>query len=395
MVLTIYINQNAIKNGNVPPLTDRGVQTAVKDTTKSAKNTINKGLNDISLNDKKSEKIEMLFDWLQVTIQDVLIIDVVMRIFNHKLDDCLCTQSGKFGYNRTFTVGSKIHIMDNTLRYDMGVHLLISGSACRELEKMMSWKDFFSRLETFEAFKFTRIDIAIDTYKNYFTIATLRKKIKKRELTSKFKNATFMEQINIKSTESESASLKFGSMSSDIYIVFYDKLKERKNAGYTIDDSVDFWVRCELRFKHDLSNQLYSKFVLNGYELGDYIQSILYNYIDFKQNSKYKEMYKNGTAHFWKKFLGDVEKLKLTNKPLQTTIQQKRQYAEKQFSRIVSMISAVDNDFYSSLLTLGKIKITEKDMTIINSHLIAENKAPMSYEELQNIITQQIEREEK
>lgn len=382
-------NQNAIKNGNVPPLTDRGVQTPPQ----ISNNALNKGSNEKVRVSKKDTKIEMLFDWLQVTIQDVLIADVIIRIFDHKLDDCLCTQSGKFGYNRTFTIGSKIHIMDNTLRYDMGVHLLISGSACRELEKMISWKEFFSRLETFETFKFTRIDIAIDTYKNYFTIATLRKKIKKRELTSKFKNATFMEQINIKSTESESASLKFGSMSSDIYIVFYDKLKERKNAGYTIDDSVDFWVRCELRFKHDLSNQLYSKFVLNGYELGDYIQSILYNYIDFK-NKNCSRIERCETAHFWKKFLGDVEKLKLTNKPLQTTIQQKRQYAEKQFSRIVSMISAVDNDFYSSLLTLGKVKITEKDMTIINSHLIAENKAPISYGELQNIITRQIERKD-
>lgn len=385
--------QNSYNLFNLPPLTDRGVQTHSLDDEKTSNNTINKGLNDISLSDEKSAKIEMLFDWLQVTIQDVLIADVIMRIFDHKLNDCLCTQSGKFGYNRTFTIGSKIHVMDNTLRYDMGVHLLISGSACRELEKIMSWKEFFSRLETFETFKFTRIDIAIDTYKNYFTIATLRKKIKKRELTCKFKSATFMEQINIKSTESESASLKFGSMSSDIYIVFYDKLKERKNAGYTIDDSIDFWVRCELRFKHDLSNQLYSKFVLNGYELGNYIQGILYNYIDFKEKLSNKRIERNKTAHFWKKFLGDVEKLELTNKPLQTTIQQKRQYAEKQFSRIVSMISAVDNDFYSSLLTLGKVKITEKDMTIINSHLIAENKAPMSYSELQDIITRQIERE--
>lgn len=223
------------KDSLQPPSTDRGVVNT-----------------SVCINTDFKE-VDVVIDWFQCTIQGNDVEDVVKKVFHTSLENCLHTPSGRFGYNNTYTYASTIHIMYHDIRSDMGVHIMLSGSACRELEDLITFKDFFERIILFEVCKVTRIDIAIDTYKKYFDIASLRKKISDAELVSKFRKGTFIEQINVSDGSQESASLKFGSMSSDIYIVFYDKLAERKNAGYTVDDSVDFWLRTELRFKHDLA----------------------------------------------------------------------------------------------------------------------------------------------
>lgn len=354
-------NQKSVQ----PPFTDRGVE------------------NTDTLQTKDFKQVDIVIDWLQVTIQGHPIDEVLKRVFNVSSEICQHTPSGRFGYNNTYTYGEKILVMWHDMRYEMGVHILLSGSACRELEDLMSWQLLFERLITFEVMKITRIDIAIDTYKRYFDIALLRKKISDGELVSKFKKGTYMEQISVSDGTQQSASLKFGSMSSDIYIVFYDKLAERRNAGYTVDDTIDFWVRTELRFKHDLATKLTAKIINNDYKVGDFIYGILYNYLDFKDydcDDSNKSRWQ--TSQFWLDFLGTVSKLELANKAQQSTIQRKRHYAECQMSKMLAMLRIVDNDFYDNLFKLGVKKIGKQDLEIINSHFISQNITPIKMDDI-------------
>lgn len=350
------------------PVSDRGVQNA--DTL------INKGFNDI----------DVVIDWFQCTIQNTSVEDVLKTVFHVTVEGCQHTPSGRFGYNNTYTYAEKILIMYHDTRYEMGVHILLSGSACRELEDLITWKDFFDRILAFNVCKVTRLDIAIDTYKKYFDINMLRKKIQDGELVSKFKKGTYMEQLSISNGSQESASLKFGSMSSDIYIVFYDKLSERKNAGYTVDESIDFWVRTELRFKHDLAVKLTAMIIQNDYKIGDFIYNILYNYIDFKDYDPYdytKSRWQ--TSKFWLDFLGSVSKLSIAPKAQQTTIQKKKSYAEKQLSKTLAMLRIVDNNFYDDMFRKGFDKINQQDLEIINAHLISNNITPLKMADMREI----------
>lgn len=357
-----------------PPFTDRGVVNA--DTL------INKGFNDI----------DVVIDWFQCTIQNTTIDDVIKTVFHVTTEGCQHTPSGRFGYNNTYTYAEKILIMYHDTRFEMGVHILLSGSACRELEDLITWKDFFDRIMTFDICKVTRLDIAIDTYKKYFDINQLRTKIQDGELVSKFRKGTYMEQLSISDGSQESASLKFGSMSSDIYIVFYDKLSERINAGYTVDDSIDFWVRTELRFKHDLAVKLTAMIIQNDYQIGSFIYDILYNYIDFKDYDPYdKTKSRWKTSKFWTDFLGCVNKLSIAPKAQQTTIQRKKSYAEKQLSKTLAMLRIVDNDFYDNMFRKGFDKIKQQDLEIINAHLISENIAPLKMEDMRMIYSRIME----
>lgn len=357
-----------VKNSLEPPFTDRGVV--------NARALCNSAFNDI----------DVVIDWFQCTIQENNIDDVVSKLFHCTTENLLHTPSGRFGYNNTYTYAEKIHIMWHDVRYEMGVHILLSGSACRELEDLISWMEFFKRIMSFDVCKVTRIDIAIDTYKKYFDIALLRKKISDGELVSKFRKGTYMEQLNVSDGSQESASLKFGSMSSDLYIVFYDKLAERKNAGYTIDDSIKFWIRTELRFKHDLAVKILALIIQNDYQVGSFIYDILYNYIDFKDYNPYNEQKTRWeTSSFWLDFLGVVNKMSIASKAQQTTIQRKKNYAEKQLSKTLAMLRIVENDFYEEMFKKGYAKIKASDLEIINAHLIAENITPLTPETIHDL----------
>lgn len=321
--------------------------------------------------------MEVVFDWMQFTVQGVFAYEVVQTLFKVSADTLLHTPSGRFGYNNTVTYGEHILIMWHDTRFEMGVHVLLSGMACRYLESILSWDTFISRIHEFESVKYTRIDVAIDCFKPYFTVGKIREHIVSGNVVSKFKKATYMEQLSIGSGDNESASIKFGSMSSDMYIVFYDKLAERRNAGFEVKEHLDFWTRCELRFKHDLAVKLMSLYMLHDFVLGDYINEILYNYIDFKVNTGKTRKINESTVDWWSDFLGVVTKLQIAPKASDTTIDRKIVYARKQFSKLSVMIKAVRNDFFDELLREGVKKLKPSDLEVVNAHLISIGQTPV------------------
>lgn len=328
--------------------------------------------------------LDMCFDWIQVTFQECSLSDVVRNLFGLELARCNKTNSGKFGYNETYTVYSKCHIMRNTKNLSMGVHVLLSGSACREYEMCFDWQYFFKSCEMMKG-KFTRIDVAIDCYKRYFTVNQLKNKIKKGELVSKFKKSTYVTEYNLSDGSSNSASLKFGSMSSDIYIVIYDKLAERMNAGYSVKSNIKFWTRCELRFKHDLSNSVSSLYLNHNFDLSKFIFKVLYNYLDFKDcgNNKQKTRWK--TSQFWLEFLGDCEKEVISVKAFQSTIQTKKEYAESCLNKLMAMLYCCDNEWIRDLLKSGSKKLNDHDLSVINSFMIENNMKIITKNDVNNM----------
>lgn len=336
--------------------------------------------------------LDMCFDWVQVTFQGIRIDKLIYDLFSVNIDSCSHTCSGRFGYSETYTVFSKCHVMINRKVPSMGVHILFSGSACREYELCFTWDYFFKYCIQNKA-HFTRIDVAIDCFKKYFTVRQLKKKIQNGELVSKFKKSTYITELNISDGSSNSDSLKFGSMSSDVYIVIYDKLAERMNAGYSVKSGISFWTRCEIRFKHDLSDNVAKMYVDNGCDLSKYMFDILYNYLDFKDPTSNKQKSRWPTSDFWKKFLNDCEKQQISVKAFQSTIQQKKEYAESCLYKLMTMLYVCDTKWVRGLIEKGAKNLTKHDMDVINSYMIANNMKIITDEDLEHLLdeNQQLE----
>lgn len=321
---------------------------------------------------KELKPLDMVIDWVQVTFQELSINNVLRIFFGVTPGQCTKTDSGLYGYNCTFTISSKIHVMVNNKRPDMGVHIQMSGSACREYEMCFTWDYFFKQARLLNG-HFTRLDIAIDCYKKYFTVNMLKNKIKNGCLVSKFKKTSYHTQYMIKDGTQHSATLHFGSMKSDIYIVVYDKLAERYDAGYSVADNINFWTRVEIRFKKDNADSMIDNYINDPFSFSSVVMKVLYNYLDFKEEGSSSQKTRWKTCKFWLDFLNESEKLSISNKAVQSSIQQKIDYMENYMSKIFAMCMVCDNSFTRNLAKQGLKKINDYDLSVINSFLMSNN----------------------
>lgn len=296
--------------------------------------------------------------------------------------DIMREDTGLNGYNVRYSFRN-IYIMINSNRPDMGVNILLTGHGCRDFENLdLSWHDFFLKLSKFD-FNFNRIDIAIDLFTSqYFNFKLLNYYLDIGLCVSKFKKTFHLYQQDIKDTSLLSETIQFGSKASDVEITFYDKYKERNNAGYTVDNNITFWLRTELRFRHSKALEVFKNLTENE-DYSSYIMGVLYNYIDFKTfNSSNNQVSRRPTVQWWLRFIGDVSKIKLCTRSSDRTITQKYNWLLNSTSKTQLMCYfadlpniKLDNlsiDLLFKLLVNGSKNIKQKDIVLINDYRISK-----------------------
>lgn len=361
----------------------------------------------------ENQNIEVVIDWFQITIfpshrvkdfgalfpvpySDGVIIYLFKELFNINFNDLVREPRGLNGYDVRYSY-KEISIMNHSQREDMGVNILLTGKGCRDFESLgIGWDLLFNKLKVYEM-NFNRIDIAIDTFDNrYFDLELLKKYIKKGSCCSKFINALFIYNNRLEDGSISSNTIQFGSKASDIQITFYDKLLERSNAGYIIDNNIDFWVRTELRFRHDKAQELFYLLCSNS-NYSDFIFSILYEYIDFKDlKSKDSNISRRKTADFWFNFIGNNKKLKLSTKSRESDIVTKYNWLLESTSRTQLMVylsklhnislDTISIDLVYKFLTKGIETLKDKDIQLINDYRIKNKLVPLSKKEILDYI---------
>lgn len=139
-------------------------------------------------------------DWVEATFQVSDFEHLFDNILGININEFSTDSRGILGYSICYTLAD-LKILINPNEERMGVHLLISGQGCRQLEKHFesqnrNWKIFFSTCLTYNV-SFTRIDVALDDRKPFFKMASLKKKVKKAEIISKFRTCKSIEKIDL------------------------------------------------------------------------------------------------------------------------------------------------------------------------------------------------------
>lgn len=368
------------KNFIEPPLTDRGVQ--------NTSGAIYREKN-------------ILIDWFECTLKNNVHPEIIFTSFLQiPKEEIDVEDSGLYGYKMTYS-WRDIKIMTSLDNSVLGTHVLISGKGCRDIESLnVDWLELFGFLTDNFDMNITRIDIAIDTFTDkYFTLQKLRDYIKNKQVVSKFKSSTEFIQKSLSTSDIESETVWFGSRTSNIQIVFYNKLMERTNASYEVDPNIKYWYRCESRFRNEIAMNLV-KTILNN---GDYIKiinDVLYNYLDFKDIS-YTESNRSRwiTSSWWLEFLETNKKLSLKVNLKESSIVSKKRWlndsvSKSQFMVYVSdlvkdtyTIDMLSSNYIYSILKEGFSKIKDKDMKVINEFRINNGLQPLNKEDLKDIVS--------
>lgn len=313
--------------------------------------------------------LRALVDWVGATFSTDTPPERIADILGLPFGLFVQMDRGAMGYRKQLRFGHISIFYDGTAQ--MGVHLEMSGQGCREFEKMQPyrWDYLFQYIRLYG--KFTRLDVAIDDFKGYFTIGKLVDYVRKGLCSSRFKKAITIESNHVSDGRSAGQTLYFGSPTSRIKVRFYDKFRERQEAQKELEEDVTFWNRTELELRDERADVMAEE-ILNSDSLGDTVSSVLKNYINFKKKGSDSNKSRWPDSEFWQIFLGDVEKLKLSHVAPDRTVSRIKNWIDKQTPRSLAVLfKALGEDYYylQELIEKGLEQLTDQDEAIINAYV--------------------------
>lgn len=303
-----------------------------------------------------------LIDWVSFTVKVPL--ENIYSLLKLPAEDFVEMKRGLNGYLGHLKRGS-ISILFNGQVEGMGVHVFMTGEGCREYENKHGnrWKELF--LDVFGlGGHFTRLDSAIDDFKGYFKIEEIAEKVKRRELTSLFKKAGVQVSYDLADMEGKKGNngmtVYFGSKSSMIKVRMYEKSKQM-GVGY-------FWNRVEVE-THDERANLFVQEIVESDDLGKLTAGVLKRYLNFIEPSNDSNKSRCDISEWWNKFLGDVEKVKLTVKKITRTLTQVTMWVERQVSPSLALMKEKMGSAFTSymqyLLFDGKDRWNQKHYALL------------------------------
>ncbi|HDR7642648.1 replication initiation factor domain-containing protein [Bacillus wiedmannii] len=342
-------NENDLLRAVEPPTCNTGVQTPLEE-----------GLNPC-------------VDWFQVTFKKFQNVTKIYEVLGMDSDLFIELGYGNYGYKKCVAFSNIKIYYDG--REDMGVHLQMSGQGCREYEHFGGY-DWITLTQTClgAGGQFTRYDLAIDDvereqHKVHFTIASIKRRVAKGELVSKFKESDERRKRDIKSGETKGESVYFGSEKSSIRIRMYDKLAQMKDEG---TEGIRAWNRTEIQARDERAQKIAELIAFSKDEtFGVIAKGILKHYLRFTIKGKDSHRHRWKTAPFWEKFLGNVDALKLTIQPKIKTIETTHHWLKKSVSSSLATIYTATGGNMKAIEDIvkeGVKKINKNQKNMINAY---------------------------
>ncbi|NLY61716.1 MAG: replication initiation factor domain-containing protein [Clostridiales bacterium] len=300
-----------------------------------------------------------VIDWLQFTIHGLTYDEVILQVLKHSLAEYILLPKGRYGYKTQYINGNISVLCDGT--EDMGVHVILTGKGCREYESTGELLELMDRVMFYNGVC-TRIDLAVDDKTGQ--IIKFKEMIKfanKGHVISKWKTTTEIIKRELKDGKIIGHTLSIGSRSSKIYLRIYDKAMEQGISSP--------WYRMELEIKDDRAEVL-QNILLFETGVGRVFSGILNQYIRFVIPSSDKNKSRWETAKWWTELVDSVDKVKLTRKPKEKTIEEVRQWVKKQIGPTLAMLMIHDEGDMTNLLKIihsGKYRLKQRHFQILKN----------------------------
>ena len=315
-------------------------------------------------------------DWLQFTVQKKSYLGVITEVLklNYKLFEPL--PKGKMGYSKQMHYENISVLYDG--KEDMGIHVIISGQGCRKYEEFHPLINLIFRLNKIDA-KATRIDLALDDrVGDLLPFKKMLADIKRGNVLSKWKTSTEIIKRDMEG-KTIGQTINVGSRTSGTFLRIYNKAQEQNLENV-------IWTRLELEIKGKNAEVLQKK--MQVHNVGTLIQGILKNYLRIltpNRKDKNKSRWKN--RPYWDNIIQEVEKIKLTSKGSDKTLDDTKIWLEKQVGQSLAMVSISDGDvdFVYNLITESSKKLSAKNkQKIIQYEKLEEIRKKETRERMEN-----------
>ncbi|MFL0437976.1 replication initiation factor domain-containing protein [Bacillus pumilus] len=333
-----------------PPLANRGVQM-----TRKEKETV-------------ENTVTSMVDYIRVSFKTHDVKYIIQNVLNLHEDFMKHKPTGFYGYVGTYEM-DMIKVFYSKPDDERGVLIEMSGQGCRQFEAFLTcqkktWFDFFRECKDKKG-KFTRLDIAIDDKKTYFSIPALCERIRRQECITKFKSISYDGSTLLDGGKPYGMTLYMGSKKSDVYFCFYQKGFEQAQKYHIPYDDIDKkWNRYELRLKDDRAEKAIQE-LLKKEDLTYIAISVINYYVRFvdkdERNKRHWE-----PSKFWTQFIGDVGKLRLAVKAEKDTFEKSYVWLKNNCAPIMRVVLEMDKakgtNYISDMLLNANLEKKHIDM---------------------------------
>lgn len=358
-----------------------------------------------TVSEVRVDYLKVVFTLPKVTMQTIendKTLEYIINLLGYSIYNITKKENyGRYGYKQTIQLGEyiNIYLFGAKNKENKDTFLLeMKGEACSEYnDKGYEWKyllDFCFN----QGYKFTRIDIAVDVIDdNYINIDNLFNKVTLREFyTPVFRKCELYDSFNISDNYTLGKTITYGSRTSEMMLVIYDKKAERKVRNSNALIFAKSWTRIETRFQKGKADNFITEWRSINYEnLGVLISQILNYTIKFTEPSKNKvdNTYKYFNqrdwrpCEWWNNFINTTKKLKIKpTQSLEKTIVKNKGWLEASASRVLSrVLVAKPNDFIDFLFYLldkGKDTLDNSDLVSINNYRTELKLDPISFNDM-------------
>lgn len=323
--------------------------------------------------DTRQSALRACVDWVQVTFKSLHEINDIFCILN--MEGCGFSEeiNGMYNYKKQVRCGD-IRILFEGKSSGMGIHVQMSGQGCRQFEKKGgSWPDFFLKALGSEA-SFTRLDVAIDDIalegqKPYFTINRVYRKATSGCVKSRFWKGKYIKSIDFRDGSSVGETMYFGCPDSDVQIRMYEKDYERIEAGEELASDVVAWNRVEVQTRREKA-QAVAIYLLTTGNVMEVVQGILADSISFlvKQDGDSNKS-RWPMCKWWRRFIDDAAKLKITWAAEEPTIEKKEMWFDKQVTKTLALLESVlGRGYVEKAIREGREKLTDEEERLIQAY---------------------------
>lgn len=297
---------------------------------------------------------EVGIDWISYTRKGPPIPDDVFRLVDIPPQDWTPC-SGKLNY-REGVMRDGYNVFWQGTSDNMGVHLRMSGEACRDLaaRRGLDWCDWLRERSVNGSF--SRIDVAFDIRGSQFPLDRFFEDVRQRRLVSRWKEARIEESLDLAGEPgSRSGSIaRFGSRSSRTFLRVYDK-------GAQLGEEAGQWVRVELETKGDRTAPLVDNVLQRGLQS---VAGIINGLLSIKCGQAPRdERYRLPPADYWRDFLAGAAVSRLTVPTPRRTASTVAAWVDRQVGPALAMLLRHHNygpEYIQALATEASSRMSKR-----------------------------------
>ncbi|NMB32723.1 MAG: replication initiation factor domain-containing protein [Clostridium sp.] len=302
-----------------------------------------------------------IIDWLQFTIRGLTYERVILQVLKHDPAEYLPLPKGRYGYKSQYINGHISVLTDGT--EEMGIHVILTGKGCREYESTGKLLELMDRIMVNDGVC-TRIDLAVDDKTgDLIKFNEMIRSANSGYVISKWKTSMEIIKRELKDGNIIGHTLSIGSRSSKMYLRIYDKAMEQNQ------DLADKWYRMELEIKDDRAEVL-QNILLFETGVGRVISGILNQYIRFVKPGNDKNKSRWEAEKWWTDLVDSMDKLTLTKRPEDKSIEEIRDWVNKQIGPTLAMLMLYDEGDLEGLFKIinsGKHRLKQRHLRILQN----------------------------